>query len=90
MRNVTHVARTCDCENGDLPDAIDLHFRRAPGFEHLSHAEYSKLLRDKIVEAGRAGGASVLPGRAGGRCQRFAGSCWSLTESTTDGARHHR
>ena len=43
--------RFFDRENGDLPDVIDLHFRRAPGFEHLSHAEYSKLLRDKVVEA---------------------------------------
>ncbi|MGB8294671.1 MAG: hypothetical protein WCG85_04525 [Polyangia bacterium] len=40
-----------DPENDDLPDVIDLHFRRAPGFEHLSHVEYSKRLRDKVAEA---------------------------------------
>jgi hypothetical protein len=28
-----------------------LHFRRAPGFERLSHVEYSKLLRDKVAAA---------------------------------------
>jgi hypothetical protein len=43
--------RFFDPENDNLPDAIDLHFRRAPGFEHLSHVEYSKLLRDKVAEA---------------------------------------
>jgi hypothetical protein len=43
--------RFFDPENGDLPDVIDLHFRRAPGFERLSHVEYSKLLRDKVAEA---------------------------------------
>ena len=43
--------RFFDPENGDLPDVIDLRFRRAPGVEHLSHAEYSKLLRDKVAEA---------------------------------------
>jgi hypothetical protein len=42
--------RFFDPENGDLPDVIDLHFRRAPGFEHLDHAEYSKLLRDRVAE----------------------------------------
>jgi hypothetical protein len=43
--------RFFDPENSDLPNAIDLHFRRVPGFERLSHVEYSKLLRDKVAEA---------------------------------------
>jgi hypothetical protein len=47
----TKPVRFFDPENGDLPYAIDLHFRRAPGFERLSHVEYSKLLRDKVAEA---------------------------------------
>ncbi len=47
----TKPVRFFDPENHDLPDVIDLHFRRAPGFEHLSHIEYSKLLRDKVGEA---------------------------------------
>jgi len=49
----TKPIRFFDPENGDLPDVIDLHFRRAPGFERLSHVEYSKLLRDKVAEAKR-------------------------------------
>jgi hypothetical protein len=47
----TKPIRFFDPENGDLPDVIDLHFRRAPGFERLSHVEYSKLLRDRVAEA---------------------------------------
>jgi putative transposase len=47
----TKPIRFFDPENNDLPDVIDLHFRRAPGFERLSHVEYSKLLRDKVGEA---------------------------------------
>jgi hypothetical protein len=47
----TKPVRFYDPENGDLPDVIDLHFRRAPGFERLSHVEYSKLLRDRVAEA---------------------------------------
>ena len=43
--------RFFDSKNGDLPNAIDLHFQRAPGLENLSHVEYSKLLRDKVAEA---------------------------------------
>ena len=31
-------------------DAIALPFRRAPGYGNLSRAEYTKLLRDKVVE----------------------------------------
>jgi hypothetical protein len=37
--------------------------------------------------------AGVLLKRLAGACvllERFAGFCWSLPESTTDGARHHR
>jgi hypothetical protein len=47
----TKPIRFFDPENGDLPDVIDLHLRRAPGFERLSHVEYSKLLRDEVAEA---------------------------------------
>jgi hypothetical protein len=47
----TKPVRFFDPENGDLPGVIELDFHRAPGFEHLSHAEYSKLLRDKVAEA---------------------------------------
>jgi len=43
--------RFFDPENGDLPDVIGLHFRRAPGFERLSQVEYSKLLGEKVAEA---------------------------------------
>jgi hypothetical protein len=42
----TKSIRFFDPENNDLPDVIDLHVRRAPGFECLSHVEYCKLLRD--------------------------------------------
>jgi multisubunit Na+/H+ antiporter MnhG subunit len=53
----TKPIRFFDPENSDLPDVIDLHFRRAPGFEHLSHVEYAKLLRDKVAEAERKAAA---------------------------------
>ena len=47
----TKPIRFFDPENDDLPDAIALHFLRAPGYENLSQAEYTKLLRDKVAEA---------------------------------------
>jgi hypothetical protein len=47
----TKPIRFFDPENDDLPDAIALHFRRAPSYENLSQAEYSKLLHDKVAEA---------------------------------------
>jgi putative transposase len=35
-------ARFFDPDNDDLPDVVQLHFRRAPGFERLSHEQYAK------------------------------------------------
>jgi hypothetical protein len=37
--------------NGDLPDVVQLHFRRAPGFERLSHDQYVALLREQVAQA---------------------------------------
>jgi hypothetical protein len=33
---------------------LELRFERAPGFEHLSHDEYTKLLRDEVAKAEKA------------------------------------
>jgi hypothetical protein len=33
---------------------LELRFDRAPGFEHLSHDEYTKLLRDEVAKAEKA------------------------------------
>ena len=41
-------ARFFDQDNADLPDIAQLAFRRAPGFERLSHAEYAKLVCQQV------------------------------------------
>jgi hypothetical protein len=43
-----------DQNNKDLPELLELRFARAPGFEHLSHDEYTKLLRDEVAKAEKA------------------------------------
>jgi hypothetical protein len=53
-------ARFFDRANGDLPDVIQLSFRRAPGFEGLSHEQYAKLLRDQVAHAEAAAKAERL------------------------------
>jgi putative transposase len=47
----TKPSRFFDPDNGDLPDVIQLCFRRAPGFERLSHDQYARLVRDQVAEA---------------------------------------
>jgi putative transposase len=44
-------SRFFDPNNGDLPDVVQLGFRRAPGFERLSHAEYAALVREQVDKA---------------------------------------
>ena len=44
-------SRFFDHENEDLPEVVRLGFRRAPGFERLSHAEYAKLVREHVDRA---------------------------------------
>jgi putative transposase len=44
-------SRFFDPDNGDLPDVVQLHFRRAPGFERLSHDGYAGLLREQVAHA---------------------------------------
>ena len=44
-------ARFFDSENEELPEVVRLGFRRAPGFERLSHAEYAKLVREHVDRA---------------------------------------
>ena len=44
-------SRFFDPANDDLPDVVELHFRRAPGFEGLGHGEYRELLRKQVTEA---------------------------------------
>src|SRR5512140_988312 len=43
--------RFFDGKNADLPDVVQLGFRRAPGFEQLRHAEYAKLVREQVDHA---------------------------------------
>jgi putative transposase len=43
--------RFFDQDNDDLPDVVQLFFRRAPGFEHLSHADYTELVRAQVTRA---------------------------------------
>jgi len=38
--------------DADLPDVVQLHVRRAPGFERLSHAQYAAMLREQVAQAG--------------------------------------
>src|SRR5512142_467376 len=40
----TKPRRFFDPENTDLPEVVELRLVRAPGFEHLDHAQYSKLV----------------------------------------------
>jgi putative transposase len=44
-------ARFFDPDNADLPDVVQLGFRRAPGFEGLSHAQYAKLVCEQVDQA---------------------------------------
>jgi putative transposase len=44
-------ARFFDQDNDDLPDVVQLFFRRAPGFEHLSQPEYATLVREQVDRA---------------------------------------
>ncbi len=44
-------SRFFDAKNGDLPDVLQLGFRRAPGFETLSHREYATLVREHVDHA---------------------------------------
>jgi len=44
-------ARFFDPDNGELPDVVQLGFRRAPGFEGMSHAQYAKLVREHVDQA---------------------------------------
>ena len=44
-------ARFFDPHNADLPDVVQLHLRRAPGFESMSHAEYAKLVAEQVAQA---------------------------------------
>ena len=43
--------RFFDPDNVDLPEVVQLEFRRAPGFERLSHAEYARLVREQVGAA---------------------------------------
>src|SRR5512140_2930548 len=43
--------RFFDANNGDLPDVLQLGFRRAPGFEGLSHGEYARIVREHVDQA---------------------------------------
>jgi putative transposase len=44
-------SRFFDAKNGDLPDVVEFAFRRAPGFERLSHGEYTRLVREHVDQA---------------------------------------
>jgi putative transposase len=44
-------SRFFDKVNGDLPAVVQLAFRRAPGFEDLSHDEYARLVRCQVDQA---------------------------------------
>jgi putative transposase len=43
--------RFFDQKNAELPDIVQLGFRRAPGFERLPHAEYAELVREQVDQA---------------------------------------
>jgi hypothetical protein len=43
--------RFFDHDNDDLPNVVQLDFRRPPGFESLNQAEYAKLVRDSVQKA---------------------------------------
>jgi hypothetical protein len=47
----TKPTRFFDPENDDLPDVIELRFRRAPGYEALEHHAYASLLRGRVDHA---------------------------------------
>jgi putative transposase len=46
----TKPSRFFDPSNGSLPDVVQLHFRRAPGFERLTQVQYAKLIRDNVTQ----------------------------------------
>jgi putative transposase len=48
---VSKPSRFFDPANANLPDVVQLHFRRAPGFERLTHVQYAKLLREQVDQA---------------------------------------
>src|SRR5512137_227219 len=43
--------RFFDPGNGNLPDVVQLTFRRAPGFERLTQVQYAKLVRENVAQA---------------------------------------
>ena len=45
------MSRFFDPANDNLPDVVQLHFRRAPGFERMTHVQYAKLVRDNVSQA---------------------------------------
>jgi hypothetical protein len=40
-----------DHDNVDLPGVVQLHLRRAPGFEQLTHQEYARLVCEKVDQS---------------------------------------
>jgi hypothetical protein len=44
-------SRFFDPDNDNMPGAVQLYFCRAPGFEHLSHGEYTELVRSSVAKA---------------------------------------
>jgi hypothetical protein len=44
-------SRFFDPDNDDLPDVVQLGFRRAPGFEGLNQVEYAKLVAAQVAQA---------------------------------------
>lgn len=47
----TKPLRFFDQKNKDLPELLELRFDRAPGFEHLTHDEYARIVRDEVAKA---------------------------------------
>lgn len=37
-------------EDGDMPEEVELHFKRPPGFEHLSQAEWRERIEEALAE----------------------------------------
>lgn len=53
-------SRLFDPANADLPDVVQLGFRRAPGFEGPSHDQYARLVREHVDQAEAAAKAERL------------------------------
>lgn len=47
----TKPSRFFDAGNDDLPDVVQLSFRRAPGFERLSRAQYASMVHEGVDRA---------------------------------------